>query len=309
MKKRIGIIGLGSIAQKVYLPLLTKNEKVEVVGIMSRDSNKVSRVAHQYRIPNWFTNLDDLLINSLDAVFVHASTESHYEIVTTCMSKGVSVYVDKPLSYSINESMLLNDLAEKKKMLLAVGFNRRFAPKYVEAKEWVTNGGGITSCVVQKHRTNIVNQSFVETIYDDLIHMLDLLLWLNNNNFEVLKSIIQRNSIDQLLSGFGMVGFKNSTGIFSMERSAGSDLEKVELFGNGRSAEVINLEVAKLNEKNKPEIISGYGSWDDILFRRGFDSIVNHFIDCLDKPLECKVSSSIVIPTHHLVEQVIKQAK
>ncbi|MGO4269585.1 gfo/Idh/MocA family oxidoreductase, partial [Paenibacillus sp. TAF58] len=36
MKKRIGLIGLGDIAQKVYLPLLSTNEQVEIAGIMSR---------------------------------------------------------------------------------------------------------------------------------------------------------------------------------------------------------------------------------------------------------------------------------
>lgn len=309
MKKRIGIVGLGSIAQKVYLPLLSKNEKVEVMGIMSRDNGKVNRLAQQFRIYNSYTNLNDLLNNTLDAVFVHASTESHYDIVTACLSKGIAIYVDKPLSYSMEESKRMNDLAEKKKVLLAVGFNRRFAPKYIEAKNWVTSAGGITHCMVQKHRTKIVNQTYAETIYDDMIHILDLLLWLNDTNFEVLKTVIQKNSKDQLLSGFGMVGFKEANGMFSMERSAGSDLEKLELHGHGRSAEVINLELGRWSEINKPEILSGFGSWDDILYRRGFDSIVNHFIECLDKPSECKVSSSMVMATHNLVEQIIKQSR
>jgi len=309
MKKRIGIVGLGSIAQKVYLPLLMKNEKVDVIGIMSRDSNKVNRIANQYRISNGYTHLKDLLSNELDAVFVHSSTESHYEIVTSCLSKGIAVYVDKPLSYSIEESIRMNELAEKKNLLLAVGFNRRFAPKYVEAKNWLTSGGGITQCIVQKHRTKIITQSFSETIYDDLIHMLDLLIWLNDTNYQKLNCIVQKNLSTQLLSNSGVIAFKDSTGIFSMERRAGADLEKMELHGNGRSAEVVNLEKMRLCEINKPEILSGFGSWDDVLYRRGFDSIVNHFLDCLDNQADCKVSSSRVMATHQLVEQIIKQSK
>ncbi len=50
-KKRIGLIGLGDIAQKVYLPLLSVNEQVEIVGIMSSTPATVERMKAKYRIP------------------------------------------------------------------------------------------------------------------------------------------------------------------------------------------------------------------------------------------------------------------
>lgn len=118
MKKRIGIIGLGDIAQKVYLPLLSQHDDVEIVGILSRSLSTVERIQERYRIPSGTTQLQELLDLQLDAVFVHSPTETHYEIVRACLLKGIPVYVDKPLSYEWEQSLELTSLAESKGLLL-----------------------------------------------------------------------------------------------------------------------------------------------------------------------------------------------
>nr|WP_311198828.1 Gfo/Idh/MocA family oxidoreductase [Paenibacillus sp. YPD9-1] len=60
-RKRIGIIGLGDIAQKVYLPLLTVHEQVEIAGLMSSTQATVDRMKAKYRIPFGTTHLEELL--------------------------------------------------------------------------------------------------------------------------------------------------------------------------------------------------------------------------------------------------------
>ncbi|MDH6709503.1 putative dehydrogenase [Kitasatospora sp. MAA19] len=51
------------------------------------------------------------------------------------MTAGVDVYVDKPLDYTADGARRLVDLADRTGRSLMVGFNRRFAPGYVQAKE------------------------------------------------------------------------------------------------------------------------------------------------------------------------------
>jgi virulence factor len=167
MKKRIGIIGLGDIAQKVYLPILSKHEQVEIVGLLSRSEATVQKQASIYRIDNAYTELSELFKQEPQAVFVHTPTESHAGIVKQCLQQGIDVYVDKPLSYEIRESIEMIETAEQYGRLLAVGFNRRFAPRYVEAKSWLEEAGGFNTCVVQKHRTKLQKHSAKLTLYDD----------------------------------------------------------------------------------------------------------------------------------------------
>lgn len=94
MKKRVGVIGIGEIAQKAYLPILGQHDQIELVGIMSRSAATVNRVGERYRITGRYTALQPLLDQQLDAVFVHAPTETHEEIVMACLKQGVHVYVD-----------------------------------------------------------------------------------------------------------------------------------------------------------------------------------------------------------------------
>jgi virulence factor len=308
MKKRIGIIGLGDIAQKVYLPILSTHTGVEIVGLLSRSEATVARLGEQYRIPNRYTELRDLFKQEPDAVFVHTPTETHKDIVIQCMERGIDVYVDKPLSYEINDSIEMNKAAELHGRLLCVGFNRRFAPHYVSAKSWLEEAGGFNSCTAQKHRTRLQKHSAKHTLYDDLIHMLDVLVWLNDGQFSLQAYKQKTDASGKLLHASGSLSLNEANGFFSMDRNAGVDLEKLELHGSGRSIQVVNLEQAVLYDQKAGERIQSFGSWDSILYRRGFVSIVDHFLQSLDDRSFCQIRSDQVLPTHELIEQLLSSA-
>lgn len=303
-RKRIGLIGLGDIAQKVYLPLLSVNEQVELVGIMSSTSATVERMKAKYRIPFGTTVLAELLAQGLDAVFVHSPTATHFEIVMACMAQGVAVYVDKPLSYTWAESVEMAAYAERKGVLLAAGFNRRFAPLYIEAKQRLQEAGGFDVASAVKHRTKLQGHGAKETLYDDLIHMLDTLLWLGESPCEVRSSQQQVDDSGKLLHASGMLGFGSAIGSYSMARQAGVDLEKVELHGSGRSVEVTNLESAVFYDKNAAPRLRTFGSWDTVLERRGFAGVVQHFLNALEDPNACSIRGDLVLASHQLVEKL-----
>ncbi|MDD9266412.1 Gfo/Idh/MocA family protein [Paenibacillus sp. GCM10023248] len=303
-KRRIGIIGLGDIAQKVYLPLLSVNEQVEIAGIMSFTPATVERMAAKYRIPFGTTQLDELLALGLDAVFVHSPTPTHYEIAMKCMERGIAVYVDKPLSYDWAQSVEMASYAERRGVLLAAGFNRRFAPLYMEARDWLRKAGGFDWCSAVKHRIKQQGHSAKETLYDDLIHMLDVLLWLGETPYEVAVRHQQVDPEGRLLHASGTLAFDSSMGTYSMVRLAGVDLEKVELHGSGRSVEVTNLETAVFYEQGAAPRVQTFGSWDTVLERRGFAGVVQHFLDSIDNPNACTIRGDLVLPSHQLVERL-----
>ncbi|NOV00109.1 Gfo/Idh/MocA family protein [Paenibacillus planticolens] len=303
-KTRIGIIGLGDIAQKVYLPLLSVNEQVDIAGIMSSTPATVERMQTKYRIPFGTTKLEELLALDLDAVFVHSPTATHYDIAMRCMERGVAVYVDKPLSYDWAQSVEMASYAERKGVLLAAGFNRRFAPLYIEARDWLKEAGGFDWCEAVKHRIKQQGHSAKETLYDDLIHMLDLLLWLGGGSYEVSTCNQQVDEDGKLLHASGTLNFGAALGNYSMVRLAGVDLEKVELHGSGRSACVTNLESAVFYEKGAAPRIHTFGSWDTVLERRGFASVVQHFLDSLADPNACTIRGDLVLESHRLVERL-----
>jgi virulence factor len=293
----------------VYLPILSKHEQVKIVGLLSRSDATVQKFANIHRIDNAYTELGELLKQEPQAVFVHTPTETHAEIVKQCLQHGVDVYVDKPLSYDIRESIEMVEAAKRYGRLLAVGFNRRFAPRYVEAKTWLEEAGGFNSCVVQKHRTKLQKHNAKYTLYDDLIHILDLQVWLNDGEF-TLESYNQKTAEQgKLLHASGVLRLGQASGFFSMDRNAGFDLEKLELHGSGRSVEVTNLEHAVHYDRVHGERVFHFGSWDDILYRRGFVGVVDHFLQSLDNHAECQIRADQVLSSHELVEHLLRKAE
>jgi virulence factor len=317
LKTKIGIIGLGDIAQKVYLPILASHEQVDIVGIASRTPETIQRLGEKYRIAGRFTSIEELLEQQPDAVFVHSPTETHYDLVMTCLREGIHVYVDKPLSYIMNKSEHMAAYALEQNRLLAVGFNRRFAPLYLQSKAWLEDAGGFELCIAQKHRTKKQQLSAKHTLYDDLIHMLDLLLWLGGDEYSVTDYREHTDGEGRLCFGSGSLAFIQdrsgealtsmrvpAAGQFSMVREAGVDMERLELHGSGRSAQVINLETAVFHERGgKPQTVD-FGSWDSILYRRGFVGVVDHFLESLQAPDTCTIRADRVLEAHRLVEKL-----
>lgn len=306
MTVKIGLIGLGSIAQKVYLPILGSHDGVEIAGLMSRSQSTVETLGRKYRIGRCFTELDELLRLELDAVFVHSPTETHRAIVEQCLDRGVHVYVDKPLAYDLGDAERMAERAERAGKLLAVGFNRRFAPMYIEAKAWLDEAGGFDLAVAQKHRVRQQRHGLAQTFYDDLIHMIDLLVWLSGGSYEARQCVKAADAEGRLLHATGQLGLGGASGLFSMVRYAGADLEKLELHGSKRSVEVTNMEAAAFYDQHRmgPRTAS-FGSWDSVLMRRGFTGAVDHFLDSLHDPARCSIRADRVLGTHRLTEQLI----
>ena len=71
-KLRLGVIGLGGIAQKAYLPVLSHADKWTLVGGFSPNQQKAQAVCDSYRMA-CFSRIDELA-SQCDAVFVHSST-------------------------------------------------------------------------------------------------------------------------------------------------------------------------------------------------------------------------------------------
>ena len=97
---KAGVIGLGDIARKAYLPVVT-TLNLELV-LCSRNEEAVKNLARQYRIDEYCYDYRELLKFRVDMVFVHSATKSHYNIVKYFLEAGVHVYVDHKTAVTDN---------------------------------------------------------------------------------------------------------------------------------------------------------------------------------------------------------------
>ncbi|MBI2428706.1 MAG: Gfo/Idh/MocA family oxidoreductase [Ignavibacteriales bacterium] len=139
-KPKIGIVGLGWIAQVFHLPILSKLQDVEIACVCDRDKNKARALADKYGIPRYYTSFEEMLKHEdLHAVDVCTSTDAHTEVSIACMETKRDVFVEKPIARTYAEALRIADSVKKNKRKLMVGMNHRFRPDTMMLRSFIEN--------------------------------------------------------------------------------------------------------------------------------------------------------------------------
>jgi len=128
-KTKIGIIGLGGIAQLVHLPNFTKMSNVIVTSVSEINKNRLNTIADKFNIPERYVDYKELLEKSdIDAVIIATPTSTHREVAIACLKAKKDILVEKPLARTFAEAKPIVDAAKKNKKKIMVGMNLRFRP-------------------------------------------------------------------------------------------------------------------------------------------------------------------------------------
>jgi virulence factor len=295
---KVGCIGLGDIAQKAYLPVLTMLAGTEL-HLQTRTPATLAAVADAHRIPaaQRHTDLDSLLAQDLDAAFVHAPTAVHPEIVARLLEAGVPTYVDKPLAYELAESERLVALAEERGVSLAVGFNRRLAPGYAQCADHPRE-----LILMQKNRVGLPEDPRT-LVLDDFIHVVDTLRFLVPGPIEhiVVRARVREGLMEHVVLQLSGDGF---TAIGTMNRMNGSTEEILEVSGQDTKRQVLNL-AEVVDHKGQPTV-RRRGDWVPVARQRGIEQSVLAFLDAVRAGKT--LSAQDALATHELCERVVREA-
>lgn len=298
-KLRIGIVGLGAIAQKAWLPVLAASPDWQLVAAFSPTRARALPVCEMYRIP--YVDSLPLLASQCDAVFVHSSTQSHYEVVRALLEAGVDVCVDKPLAQTLAQAESLVALAASKKRTLMVGFNRRFAPLYLSLKRRLS---GCASLRMDKHRLNSIGpQDARFTLLDDYLHVIDTALWLVGDGACLQEGIIQRNSQGALIYAEHYFRAGNTLITTSMHRRAGSQREWVQAVTDGGLYEVTEMRHWR-EECSAGVVEQPVPGWQTLLEQRGFVGCARHFIEAVIGQTMPETAGEQAIRAQRIVESL-----
>ncbi|RAX44410.1 gfo/Idh/MocA family oxidoreductase [Arthrobacter sp. AQ5-06] len=292
---RIGVVGIGSIAQKAYLPVLASQPGLEL-HLMTRDRDKLERIGAAYRVPRLYTDLEALIDAGLHAAFVHAPTQHHHDIVTRLLEADIDVFVDKPLSYSIAESRQMVALARGRGRSLMVGFNRRFAPAYTESLNHPRD-----LVILQKDRHNGLGNTRT-IILDDFIHLVDTLRMLappGATDIDVRGRIDGNGDLHHVILQLEDGGFN---GLAIMNRTSGSNSEVLQTAGAGQRRDVTNLSDTVAHD-GETRLLPG-DAWEPVGHRRGIEDMCRHFLDALRTGT--RLDAGDALTTHEVCELIIE---
>ncbi len=296
---KIGIIGLGDIAQKAYLPVLSSKDLE--IHLFTRNQERLIRIGRQYRLSNLHYSLDSILESGIKGAFVHTATKSPESIIEQLLMHNIHVYVDKPITYDFASSKRLLDLAASRGLHLMVGFNRRYAPAYRELK-LIKDPNMV---IIQKNRHSLPGD--IRTfVFDDFIHVIDTLRYLFTLPLkEVLVRGMKSNGL-LIHVVVQLIAENGSTAIGIMNRDSGTLEEKVEVFSSEEKKTVVNMtNLSTLRQKT--EISSGISDWESTLSKRGFENIIQDFLQALENNTEPQFSIQDALLTHEMCENVVNQ--
>lgn len=126
-KVRIGIIGVGNIAQNAHIPAYLKRNDVELVAVCDLKEERAKQVAEKYNIKYAVKNIEELVaLDEIDAVSVCTWNNAHAKAAISAASAGKHVLCEKPMAMNTKEAEVMLEIARKNKIIFMMGFSNRF---------------------------------------------------------------------------------------------------------------------------------------------------------------------------------------
>ena len=305
---RVGVVGLGDIASKAWLPVLLAQDGVEPV-LITRDERRLGELLSRHRVPEGHHSVEQALERGLDAAFVHTATVAHAEVVGALLRAGVPTCVDKPLDTSFEGAAALVRLAEQGRTSLLVAFNRRWAPAYRDVAGWPDRD----VVLLQKHRAGAPDE-VRRVVFDDFIHVVDTLRFLldgldgsgrcDGDGADAV-SVTARGDAGGLRRVALQLTRGQRVAVGVMHRTAGLTEEVLEVVADGRRRRIVDL--ADVTDAVGASCTTRRDEWVPVGVQRGFAALAEHFLAGVRTGQVLDASDALA--THRLCEQVVHEVE
>lgn len=298
---KIGVFGLGNIAQKAYLPVMAQlQDQVDWI-LCTRDQAKLKRLQQKFGFKHTAADFATLLAQQPAAIFIHTPTPTHAKYVKRCLEAGIHVYVDKPVSADLTEVKQLYQLADRRHCLLTAGFNRRFAPMNVKLHQQPAQ-------VVWVQKTRVAEQQPVPFVTFDLLpHVVDTALFLLGQSPQAChyqltaeKGVLQQASV--------VMSAPHATAYALLNMQAGTNRETASVQNQQGIFRVADLATYQ-QDQNGSCTQQSFPDWTPTLTRRGFAPLIEQFIAAVQGKQENPVSPASSVLTHQICQGLLAETE
>ncbi|AWH85645.1 oxidoreductase [Flavobacterium album] len=167
---KVGVLGAGHLG-KIHLRLLNQSEKYELVGFYDPNSENADKVSNEFGYKKFDTISE--LIAAVDVVDIVTPTLSHHDCAKEAIMAGRHVFVEKPISNTVEEAEEIMRLAKEHNVKGQVGHVERFNPAFIATKNMIEN-----PMFIETHRLAEFNPrgTDVPVVLDLMIHDIDVIL-------------------------------------------------------------------------------------------------------------------------------------
>ncbi|WP_370390896.1 Gfo/Idh/MocA family protein [uncultured Winogradskyella sp.] len=172
---KAGVLGAGHLG-KIHLRLLQQSNKYDLVGFYDADEENAKRVIDEFGY-RYFKTIDEL-IEAVDVVDIVTPTLSHYECAKKAIKKGKHIFIEKPITNTVEEAETIRTLVAEHGVKGQVGHVERFNPAFLAVKDKIEN-----PMFIETHRLAEFNPrgTDVPVVLDLMIHDIDIILSVVNS--------------------------------------------------------------------------------------------------------------------------------
>ncbi len=168
---KIGVLGTGHLG-KIHLKCIgLANDSYELLGFFDPNPEVAKTVAEAYNTTA-FPSVA-ALIEAVDVVDIVTPTTTHFALAKQVIEAGKHLFIEKPITHTLNEAKELVDLAKAKGVKVQVGHVERFNPALLALGNTPVN-----PMFIEAHRLAVFNPrgTDVSVVLDLMIHDLDIIL-------------------------------------------------------------------------------------------------------------------------------------
>lgn len=168
---KIGVLGAGHLG-RIHIRLLKElNEKYEFVGFFDPSDENAEKAISEFDVQR-FSSMDSLL-EAVDCIDIVTPTIAHFDCASAALRKSKHVFIEKPVTQTVEEGRKLVALAQEAGVKVQVGHVERFNPAFQQAQEHLN-----APKFIETHRLAQFNPrgTDVPVVLDLMIHDLDAIL-------------------------------------------------------------------------------------------------------------------------------------
>jgi predicted dehydrogenase len=167
---KAGVLGAGHLG-KIHLKLLQQSDKYELVGFYDPIEDYAKEVAAEFG----YTYFDSIeaLIDAVDVIDIVTPTLNHFDCAKMAIEKGKHIFIEKPITKTVDEADKIRDLVRKHGVRGQVGHVERFNPAFTAVRDKIEN-----PMFIETHRLAEFNPrgTDVPVVLDLMIHDIDIIL-------------------------------------------------------------------------------------------------------------------------------------
>jgi predicted dehydrogenase len=179
---RIGVAGLGHLGSLHAKMLSTANGCI-LQAVFDTDAERCAAIAATYNTSAAASY--EALLDAVDAVSIATPTPAHFEVAARAIERGKHVFLEKPITETVQQARDLNAMAGAKGVFIQVGHIERFNPAIVAIDKYKPD-----PLFVESHRLAQFNTrgSDVPVVLDLMIHDIDIILALVKGKVEKIDA-------------------------------------------------------------------------------------------------------------------------